>query len=159
MGHHALPRALPGEAGALSCEDIDFDSGVVHVGKGRKRIGGWITIGTTKTPGSVRSLDSPTVITDALRTTRRDQRLQRIAAGDRSRSEDDLVFTNVVGSPADPPKVRAEFNRIRRREGLSSPRRPDQQPPVNSEAGATVERTDSQHRARSVGLSQGCQSP
>jgi len=46
------------------------------------------------------------------RTTRRDQRLDRIAAGDRWRSEDDLVFTNVVGSPTYPPKVRAEFNRV-----------------------------------------------
>jgi integrase len=102
----------PGEAAALSWEDIDFDGGVVHVRKGRKRVGGRITIGTTKTPGSVRSLDAPTVIMDALRTTRHDQRLERIAAGDRWHNENDLIFTNVVGSPTDPPKVRAEFNRV-----------------------------------------------
>jgi len=112
VGDHALPRASPRGSRRVVLEDIDFEAGVVHVRKGRKRISGRITIVTTKTPGSVRSLDSPTVIMDALRTTRRDQRLERIAAGDRWRSEDDLVFTNVVGSPTDPPKVRAEFNRV-----------------------------------------------
>ena len=102
----------PGEAAALSWTDIDFEAHVVHVRKGRKRIGGRITVGTTKTPGSVRSLDAPTVVMDTLRERRRAQKLERIAAGDRWHNEDDLVFTNVFGSPTDPPKVRAEFNRV-----------------------------------------------
>lgn len=102
----------PGEAAALSWTDIDFEGHVVHVRKGRKRIGGRITVGTTKTPGSVRSLDAPTVVMNTFRERRRDQKLERIAAGDRWHNEDDLVFTNVVGSPTDPPKVRAEFNRV-----------------------------------------------
>lgn len=102
----------PGEAAALSWTDVDFDDHVVHVRKGRKRLGGRITVGTTKTPGSVRSLNAPTVVTEAFRKRRRDQNLERMAAGDRWHNEDDLVFTNVVGSPTDPPKVRAEFNRV-----------------------------------------------
>ena len=81
MGDHALPRASPRGSRRVVLEDIDFEAGVVHVRKGRKRISGRITIVTTKTPGSVRSLNSSTVIMDSLRTTRRDQRLEPIAAG------------------------------------------------------------------------------
>ena len=58
----------PGEAAALSWDDIDFDHHIVHVRKGRKRNRGTITIGTTKTTGSVRSLNAPATVIDALAT-------------------------------------------------------------------------------------------
>lgn len=108
----------PGEAAALSWIDIDFDDHVVHVRKGRQRIGGRITIGATKTPASVRSLDAPMVAMAALRRRQREQESERLAAGCRWCNENDLVFTNVIGSPTDPPKVRSEFNRLLAAAGL-----------------------------------------
>ena len=102
----------PGEAAALSWYDIDFEESVVHVRRSRKRINGRIEIGTTKTPGSVRSLEAPPRVMAALRQRQHDQKIERFAAGERWRNDEHLVFTNVVGSPTDPPKVRAEFARV-----------------------------------------------
>lgn len=102
----------PGEAGGLSWDDVDLDGGVIHVRRARKRIDGRIAIGSTKTPGSVRSLDAPPPVISAMLRRRTAQQRERMAGGSRWINTEDLVFTNPVGSPTDPPKVRAEFNRI-----------------------------------------------
>lgn len=56
----------PGEAAALFWGDIDFDNHIVHVRRACKRNRGTITIGTTKTTGSVRSLNAPTAVLETL---------------------------------------------------------------------------------------------
>jgi integrase len=102
----------PGEVAALSWDDIDFDHHIIHVRRARKRNRGTITIGTTKTTGSVRSLNAPGAVIDALQRRRHDQQAEQAGAADRWNNPENLVFTNVVGSPTDPPKVRTEFNQI-----------------------------------------------
>jgi integrase len=102
----------PGEVAALSWDDIDFDHRIIHVRRARKRNRGTITIGTTKTTGSVRSLNAPAIVLDALERRRQDQRTEAEFAADLWNNSENLVFTNAVGSPTDPPKVRAEFNQI-----------------------------------------------
>jgi integrase len=102
----------PGEAAALAWSDVDFANNVVHVRRGRQRHKGRITIGSTKTPGSVRSLDAPGKVINLLSARRLDQKRERLAAGQIWRNDADLIFTNPAGSPTDPPKVRAEFNRV-----------------------------------------------
>lgn len=49
----------PGEAAGLAWDDIDVESGTVHVWRSRK-IGtsGDAVVGETKTPGSIRTLDA-----------------------------------------------------------------------------------------------------
>jgi len=102
----------PGEAAALSWSDIDFTGNVVHVRRGRKRHRGRISIGSTKTPGSVRALDSPAKLIELFRDQRVEQKRMRLATSSTWRNDEDLVFTNPAGSPTDPPKVRAEFKRV-----------------------------------------------
>ena len=102
----------PGEAAALSWYDVDFGEGVVHVRRGRKRIKGRVQVGTTKNPGSVRSLEAPPQVMAALRRRQQSQRAERLAAGERWHNDEHLVFSNAVGSMTDPPKVRAEFNHV-----------------------------------------------
>jgi integrase len=102
----------PGEAAALSWNDIDADHRIIHVRRARKRNRGTITIGTTKTTGSARSLYAPGAVIDALERRRQDQRTEEEFAANQWNNSENLVFTNVVGSPTDPPKVRIEFNQI-----------------------------------------------
>ena len=102
----------PGEAAALAWSDVDFTNHIVHVRRGRKRNRGTISIGSTKTPGSVRSLDAPAKVIDLLRERRLAQKHERLSAGGTWRNAENLLFTNPVGSPTDPPKVRAEFSRV-----------------------------------------------
>jgi integrase len=108
----------PGEVAALSWNDIDFDHHIIHVRRARKRNRGTITIGTTKTTGSVRSLNAPAVVLDALQHRREEQRAEEEFAANLWNNNENLVFTNAVGSPTDPPKVRIEFNQIIEAAGL-----------------------------------------
>lgn len=102
----------PGEVAALAWSDIDFTNHIVHVRRGRKRNRGTISIGSTKTPGSVRSLDAPAKVIDLLRERRLAQKHERLSAVGAWRNDENLLFTNPAGSPTDPPKVRAEFSRV-----------------------------------------------
>ena len=96
----------PGEAAALSWADIDFDANVVHVRKGRKRLGGRITVGTTKTPGSVRSLNAPTVVMDALPKPRHDQKLEE---GARREIGGTTTTTSSSRTSSAPPPTRRRY--------------------------------------------------
>lgn len=86
--------------------------GILLAELGGKRVKGTISIGSTKTPGSVRSLDAPARVIDLIREHRIEQKRERLAIAATWYNPEDLVFTNPVGSPTDPPKVRAEFNRV-----------------------------------------------
>lgn len=134
----------PDEAAALAWSDIDFTNGVIHVCRGRKRNRGTISIGSTKTPGSVRSLDAPAKDIDLLRERRLAQKHERLADATAWRNDEDLLFTNPVGSPTDPPKVRAEFSRVVAAAGLGDGWTPNMlrhsAASIMSDAGVPLER-------------------
>lgn len=103
----------PGEAAALGWADIDVDNRIIHVWRSRKAdASGAAVIGATKTPGSVRSLDAPPVVLQALTAQRHRQNCQRLAVGSAWSNAEDLVFTSPTGLPTDPKAVRDEFHRI-----------------------------------------------
>ncbi len=109
----------PGEAAAVSWQDVDIDNGTIHVWRGRKvDSSGAAVVGSTKTPGSVRSLDAPEKVLAALDRQRdRQQDLAKLVGGTWA-NEDDLVFTSPLGRPTDPKAVRNEFNRVAARAKL-----------------------------------------
>ena len=102
---HSYLGIRPGEAAALSWADVDFENRIIHVRRGRKRLRGRIEIGTTKTPGSVRSLDAPAQVLDALRRRQREQRAERLRAGERWRSGKTPWF-RAPGGGDNPGKLR-----------------------------------------------------
>ena len=109
----------PGEAAGLCWDDIDDTGRVVHVRRALKRgEGGRLFVGTPKTLQSVRSLDAPSPVLAALKQRRQDQRRERFAAGELWANIEDLVFTNSVGSPTDPARVRIAFTAAARSAGL-----------------------------------------
>lgn len=103
----------PGEIFGLSWSDLDLDAGVVHVRHALKRDAkGALSVGTTKTTGSIRSLAAPPVVIDAFRRRRTEQIAERLAAGVFWHNVDDLVFTNGAGGPVDPGRARREFLQV-----------------------------------------------
>jgi integrase len=109
----------PGEAAGLAWGDIDLDHGIVHVRRGLKRVeGGRIVVGPPKTPQSVRSLDAPPPVIAAFRQRRHLQNVERMAVGEVWANPEDLVFTNSVGSPVDPPRQRIAFDAVARAAGI-----------------------------------------
>jgi integrase len=57
----------PGEAAGLSWNDIDFTHGTIHIWRARTtNTDGSVTIGDTKTPGSIRTLEAPHVVLESL---------------------------------------------------------------------------------------------
>ena len=103
----------PGEAAALSWDDIDFTNGIIHVRHGRTLgAGGAQVIGATKTPQSVRSCDAPPALMAALKAHRSAQAVQRLECGSRWLNADVLVFTSATGNVADPSKLRKEFDKV-----------------------------------------------
>jgi integrase len=103
----------PGEAAGLAWPDIDFDKGIIHVWRARKiEASGAATVGNTKTPGSIRSLDAPEVVMDALRRHRNRQELDTWAVDPEWSNKEMLVFTSPTGRPTDPKAVRTEFNYV-----------------------------------------------
>jgi integrase len=109
----------PGEAAAIGWADIDFDNGIVHIWRGRKiDASGAAIVGDTKTPGSIRSLDAPKAVLDALAAHRRTQNRQRLAIGPAWPNAEGLVFTSPTGRPTDPKAVRKEFQRVVKASGI-----------------------------------------
>lgn len=103
----------PGEVAGLGWDDVDLDDGIVHVRRALKRgKHGALFLGEPKTKQSVRSLEAPPAVIEALRKHRHRQNLDRVAAGELWRNPDDLVFTNTVGGPVDPSKLRYDFGKI-----------------------------------------------
>ena len=76
----------PGEAAGLSWNDIDFTNGTIHIWRARTtNTDGSVTIGNTKTPGSIRTLEAPRrrtrVSGTSPTTTRRPRRHRRVRRG------------------------------------------------------------------------------
>jgi integrase len=103
----------PGEAAGLSWNDIDFTNGTTHIWRARTtNTDGSVTIGNTKTPGSIRTLEAPEAVLDALEHHRQRQDAHADALGTAWSNPDNLVFTSPSGRPADPKAVRNEFDRL-----------------------------------------------
>ena len=104
----------PGEAAAVSWDDIDFDNGTIHIWRGRKvDTTGAAVVGSTKTPGSIRSLDAPDIVLDALAPPPHTAKTSLAdMVGTAWRNDDDLVFTSPLGRPTDPKAVRNEFQHV-----------------------------------------------
>lgn len=103
----------PGEAAGLAWGDVDFDQDVVHVRRSRKLdTNGRAVVGATKTTQSVRSLDAPERVMNALRAHRLTQTEQRLQLGPGWTNADDLVFTSPTGRATDPSKCRREFGTV-----------------------------------------------
>jgi integrase len=100
----------PGEAAALSWEDVDKVNNIVHVRRALKRgKSGALYLGPLKTIQSARSLDAPASVIEALQRRRHEQKLDQIAAGRFWSNAEDLVWTNSVGSLTDPARNRRAF--------------------------------------------------
>ena len=103
----------PGEAAGLAWADIDFDNQTIHIWRARTLDhDGAAAIGATKTAGSIRSLDTPTTVLDALTRHRLRQEQLQLIAGSEWANPDGLVFTSPSGKPTDPKGARNEFNRL-----------------------------------------------
>ena len=97
----------------LSWNDIDAVNGTVHIWRARTAdTDGSVTIGNTKTPGSIRTLETPAVVLDALERHRQRQDEHATLLGAPWSNPDNLVFTSPTGRPTDPKAVRNEFDHL-----------------------------------------------
>jgi len=103
----------PGEAAGLSWNNIDFHAGTIHIWRARTtNTDGSVTIGATKTPGSIRTLEAPQTVLESLEHHRQRQHAHAAALRSAWSNPDNLVFTSPSGRPADPKAVRNEFDRL-----------------------------------------------
>lgn len=109
----------PGEAAALSVDDVDLDAGVVHVHSSLRWTDGRPTLEAPKTTRSRRSLRAPASVVAALRSHRADQAACRLALVDEWPAQwSGLLFTTEAGTPLDPANVRREFRKVVAAAGL-----------------------------------------
>lgn len=109
----------PGEAAGLCWDDVDTERQIIHVWRARKAAEkGKTVIGETKTSGSVRSLDTPAHVLDALERQRVRQHEHEQVAGSEWSNPDRLVFTSPTGKPTDPKAVAREFASVVEASGI-----------------------------------------
>ena len=103
----------PGEAAGLSWPDVDFDRKTIHVWRALSRDeNGAIILSEPKTAQSVRSLDAPDPVLNALRHHRLEQRRHQLEVGEIWSNPEALVFTSPTGHPIDPMICRKEFKKV-----------------------------------------------
>lgn len=107
----------PGELLGLAWADVDLDNARLTVRRSLKRERGVLRLGDPKTPKSMRTLEVPPLIVDALRAHRARQAVERLAAGSLW-TDNDLVFPTQLGTPTDPSNLRRSIARITKRAGL-----------------------------------------
>ncbi len=110
-----------GELLGLRWADINFDSGTLTVRQALQRSGGKLTLAEPKTALSRRTVPVPEQTLAALKTRRRTQRGERIAAG-ASWVDSGLVFTTYAGGPLEPRNVNRSWYGIRAKVGLDQVR-------------------------------------
>lgn len=109
-----------GEALGLRWEDIDLDTGNLHVRKQLQRIDGKLRLTEPKTTRSRRSVALPLFAVDALREHRVRQLEERLLAGSRWQDQG-LVFPSTIGTPLDTRNLVHRYHALLERAGL--PRR------------------------------------
>jgi len=107
----------PGELLGLCWTDIDLEQGRLTVQRSLKRENNQLRLGKPKTARSVRTLDMPVAVGDALRSHKTRQHRERLAAGPLW-SDMDLVFATEIGTPIDPSNLRRDFSRMTTRAGI-----------------------------------------
>ena len=113
----------PGEASALYWDDLDLeaDPPTVNVTRGLQRAPGGATVGDDlKTTGSKRTIEISTDLAGWLKTQRKRQLEERMAAP--RWIDDRLVFTTPTGGLTDPAKVRRDLAAICERAGVPKTR-------------------------------------
>jgi integrase len=101
----------PGELRALTWDLVNLDQEIVHVWRSASRGG------DTKTPASRRSLVLPKRATTAIRTHKKRQAAERLAAGDRWQDHN-LVFCHEDGRPYSRDALNWRFGKVSRRAGI-----------------------------------------
>jgi integrase len=101
----------PGELRALTWDHVDLDNGIIHVWRSARRGG------DVKTPRSRRSLVLPQRALDALRTHKKRQAAERLAAGERWH-DNDLVFCHADGRSYTRDGLNWRFGQVTRRAGI-----------------------------------------
>lgn len=105
----------PGEILGLCWSDIELEQ--LTVQRSLKRENNQLRLGKPKTRRSVRTLDLPVVVSDALRAHKTRQARERLAAGPLW-ADMNLVFATEVGTPIDPSNFRRDFSRMTARAGI-----------------------------------------
>lgn len=99
-----------GEALGLQWQDIDWQTGKLHVQRGLQRIGGELTATPTKTEKSNRSVKMPALVLAALGEHQVRQRAEAIVTP--------WVFSTLRGTPIDPRNALRSFKGLLRKAGL-----------------------------------------
>jgi integrase len=112
----------PGEAAGLTWENVKTKGKrpTITVAASLRRTPlGALMLVAPKTATSRRTLEIPPPVVDALKTQRRMQKAEQVAAGRAWRNTYDLVFTTDVGTPLDPSNVRRVYTRLAKEAGLA----------------------------------------
>jgi integrase len=111
--------ARRGELLALSWDDVDLGAGTVNFRRGLRRApGGGYEVGPTKTAASVRVVVIGSAARTQLRGHRSRQRKEQMAS--EHWRDSGLVFTNSVGGPLDPGRLRRAFEALCTRTGVEA---------------------------------------
>jgi len=103
----------PGEAAGLGWPDVDFDRKTIHTWRAISRDeNGAIILSEPKTTQSVRSLDAPDPVLEALRRHLLGQKRHQLEIGEIWSNPEALVFTSPTGHPIDPMVCRKEFKKV-----------------------------------------------
>lgn len=103
----------PGEAAGLSWPDVDFERKTIHIWRAISRDeNGAIILSEPKTTQSVRSLDAPGPVLDALRRHRLEQKRHQLEIGEIWSNPEALIFTSPTGHAIDPMVCRKEFTKV-----------------------------------------------
>jgi len=110
-----------GELLGLRWTDIDFVAGTLTIRQALQRVNGRLAVVEPKTPLSRRTVPVPAETMTALRSRRKQQNGERLAAGT-AWTHSGLVFTTRSGRPVDPRNLNRSWYAVRNRAGLGSVR-------------------------------------
>ncbi|MCA1604789.1 MAG: hypothetical protein LC775_04800, partial [Acidobacteria bacterium] len=96
---------------------MDFERGIIHFRRALHRDAetGQLYLGELKTEQSLRSVEAPTFVIEALRRRNSAQTTERLALGSAWSNPDDLVFTSEAGTPIDAANLRRALRRLIKR--------------------------------------------
>lgn len=97
-----------GELLALKWEDVDLENRIISVNKTLVKTSEGLKVQTPKTETSVRKVTLPKTVVDTLRSHRRRQAGEKLAAGS-SYQDSGLVFCSYIGTPLNPENLVKRF--------------------------------------------------